>query len=158
MTGLALVVHDGSPLAPHDLWRAWVARPTDLPLLDARLEARERLREVQARTDGWRLPRPIREAMRAWVASARGRETAERKSLRAMLTHWRTGELLVKRLGRYERYTDDCVELLGRAPRGHLNGCPSIFAAPYRDLYDAPLLAAVSKFTDPDAERFGYVW
>jgi len=46
--------------------RTWVARPTDLPLLDARAAARERLTEVQAETDGWRLPTPIREAMRAW--------------------------------------------------------------------------------------------
>jgi hypothetical protein len=49
-----------------DLWRAWVARPTDLPLLDARAAAREQLSEVEAAVDGWRLPRPIRDAMRAW--------------------------------------------------------------------------------------------
>lgn len=49
-----------------DLWRAWVARPTDLPLLDARAAARERLTTVEAATAGWRLPRPIRDAMRAW--------------------------------------------------------------------------------------------
>lgn len=49
-----------------DLWRDWVARPTDLPLLDARAAARQRLAAVEAATAGWRLPRPIREAMRAW--------------------------------------------------------------------------------------------
>lgn len=49
-----------------DLWRDWVARPTDLPLLDARAAARQRLVAVEAATAGWRLPRPIRDAMRAW--------------------------------------------------------------------------------------------
>ena len=49
-----------------DLWRAWVARPTDLPLLDARLAARPRYDALVAAAGDWRLPRPIREAMRAW--------------------------------------------------------------------------------------------
>ena len=49
-----------------DLWRAWVARPTDLPLLDARAEARTQYEAVLATTDGWKLPRPIRDALRAW--------------------------------------------------------------------------------------------
>ncbi|MEX1173142.1 MAG: hypothetical protein WEG56_11085 [Chloroflexota bacterium] len=49
-----------------DLWRVWVARPSDLSLLDDRAAARERLAEVSAATRGWRLPRVIREAMRAW--------------------------------------------------------------------------------------------
>jgi hypothetical protein len=49
-----------------DLWREWVTRPTDLPLLDERTAARERLTEVEAATAGWRLPRAIRDAMRAW--------------------------------------------------------------------------------------------
>lgn len=64
--GLLDLLEEHDDAAYDDLWRAWVARPTDLPLLDARLAARERLREVQARSDGWRLPRPIRDAMRAW--------------------------------------------------------------------------------------------
>jgi hypothetical protein len=49
-----------------DLWRTWVARPTDLPLLDARLAARPRYDVVVAAAGDWRLPRPIRDAMRAW--------------------------------------------------------------------------------------------
>jgi hypothetical protein len=49
-----------------DLWRTWVARPADLALLDARATARDRYETVLATTDGWRLPRPIRDAMRAW--------------------------------------------------------------------------------------------
>ena len=48
------------------LWRTWVARPTDLPLLDARLAARPRYDAVVAAAGDWRLPRPIRDAMRAW--------------------------------------------------------------------------------------------
>jgi hypothetical protein len=49
-----------------DLWRSWVARPTDLPLLDARRAARERYDAVVAAAGNWQLPRPVRDAMRAW--------------------------------------------------------------------------------------------
>ncbi|MEO5884871.1 MAG: hypothetical protein ABIQ58_05080 [Candidatus Limnocylindrales bacterium] len=49
-----------------DLWRAWIARPTDVPLLDERAAARSRLTEVSAAADDWQLPRSIRDAMRAW--------------------------------------------------------------------------------------------
>lgn len=61
---LDLLEVDGT--AYDDLWRAWVARPTDVPLLDARSAARDRLERLTAQTDGWRLPRPIRDALRAW--------------------------------------------------------------------------------------------
>ena len=49
-----------------DLWRTWVARPEDLPLLDARLAARTRYDQVVAQAGDWRLPTPIRDALRAW--------------------------------------------------------------------------------------------
>ena len=49
-----------------DLWRTWVARPADLPLLDARAAARSRYADVVAAAGGWHLPKGIRDAMRAW--------------------------------------------------------------------------------------------
>lgn len=49
-----------------DLWRTWVARDTDLPLLDERAAARARYDQVLAAAGDWRLPRPVRDAMRAW--------------------------------------------------------------------------------------------
>ena len=49
-----------------DLWRTWVARDTDLPLLDARRAARTEYDEVVAAAGDWQLPRPVRDAMRAW--------------------------------------------------------------------------------------------
>ncbi len=49
-----------------DLWREWVARDEDLPLLDARTAARARYDEVVADAGEWQLPEPIRAAMRAW--------------------------------------------------------------------------------------------
>ena len=49
-----------------DLWRAWVARPEDLPLLDQRIEARTRYDTFVTTVDGWRVPLSIRDAMRAW--------------------------------------------------------------------------------------------
>ena len=49
-----------------DLWRTWVARDEDLPLLDARTAARQRYDEVVGDAGDWSLPKPIRDAMRAW--------------------------------------------------------------------------------------------
>jgi hypothetical protein len=49
-----------------DLWRTWVARDTDDPLLDARAAARTRYDQVVGEANGWQLPRDVRDAMRAW--------------------------------------------------------------------------------------------
>lgn len=49
-----------------DLWRTWVARDTDLPLLDARAAARTRYDQVVSEAGDWQLPKEIRDAMRAW--------------------------------------------------------------------------------------------
>ncbi len=49
-----------------DLWRTWVARTEDLPLLDARSAARTRYDAVVTQAAEWRLPSPIRAALRAW--------------------------------------------------------------------------------------------
>ena len=49
-----------------DLWRKWVARPSDLPLLDARLAARAKYRAFESSVRDWHVPLSIRDAMRAW--------------------------------------------------------------------------------------------
>ena len=49
-----------------DLWRAWVARDSDLPPMDDRLAARARYDEVVVAAGDWELPKPVRDAMRAW--------------------------------------------------------------------------------------------
>ena len=49
-----------------DLWRKWVARDTDLPLLDARRAARTEYDKVVEEAGDWLLPRALRDAMRAW--------------------------------------------------------------------------------------------
>ena len=49
-----------------DLWRTWVARPEDLPLLDARRAARARYDALLTRVRDWDVPLSIRDAMRAW--------------------------------------------------------------------------------------------
>lgn len=49
-----------------DLWRTWVARPDDLPLLDERGVARDRYDALLAAVRDWRVPEAIRDAMRAW--------------------------------------------------------------------------------------------
>jgi hypothetical protein len=49
-----------------DLWTAWVVRDTDLPLLEARRSARLRYDEVVREAGVWDLPKPVRDALRAW--------------------------------------------------------------------------------------------
>ena len=49
-----------------DLWRTWVARPEDLPLLDARAAARRAYAKAVADAGSWVLPRSIRDSMRSW--------------------------------------------------------------------------------------------
>ncbi|MFL5779153.1 MAG: hypothetical protein ACJ761_09445 [Chloroflexota bacterium] len=49
-----------------DLWRTWVVRDQDRPLLEARAGARSEYDAVVAAAGAWRLPRAIRDAMRAW--------------------------------------------------------------------------------------------
>ena len=49
-----------------DLWRTWVVRDTDLPLLQARAAARSRYDAVLQGAGDWQLPRPVRDALRAW--------------------------------------------------------------------------------------------
>jgi len=48
------------------LWRRWVVRTADRPLVDARAVARERYLATVAAAGPWRLPRSIRDALRAW--------------------------------------------------------------------------------------------
>ena len=49
-----------------DLWRTWVARPSDLPLLDARKIARTKYTAFVSSVGDWLVPLSIRDAMRAW--------------------------------------------------------------------------------------------
>ena len=49
-----------------DLWRTWVVRDTDLPLLQARAAARIRYEAVLGEAGDWQLARPVRDALRAW--------------------------------------------------------------------------------------------
>lgn len=59
-----LEAHDSE--AYDDLWRLWVVRDSDLELLDARLAARSRYDEVVRAAWDWRLPKSVRDALRAW--------------------------------------------------------------------------------------------
>ena len=49
-----------------DLWSSWVVRPTEASLLAERSAARDRYDAIQVRAGEWRLPRIVRDAMRAW--------------------------------------------------------------------------------------------
>jgi hypothetical protein len=49
-----------------DLWTSWVVREADLPLLEARRAARTRYDEVLREAGDWELPKPVRDALRAW--------------------------------------------------------------------------------------------
>jgi hypothetical protein len=81
-----------------DLWRDWVARETDVGLLDARAQTRERYDSMVAAAGDWHLPRPIRDALRSWRfsdaaallsdadAALAGRESVTRAASSAGLT------------------------------------------------------------------------
>ncbi|HEY7523739.1 MAG TPA: hypothetical protein VH720_08820 [Candidatus Limnocylindrales bacterium] len=49
-----------------DLWAAWVVRPDEAALLTERRIALDDYRATEDRAGDWTLPRPIREALRAW--------------------------------------------------------------------------------------------
>lgn len=49
-----------------DLWTTWVVRDIDLPLLEDRRAARARYDDVAGRAGNWDLPKPVRDALRAW--------------------------------------------------------------------------------------------
>ena len=48
------------------LWRAWVVRPSDAALLDARADARALYAATADAAAPWVLPRSVRDAMRSW--------------------------------------------------------------------------------------------
>ena len=52
------------------LWRAWVVRPSDAALLDARADARVLYEATVKAAAPWVLPRSVRDAMRAWQFDA----------------------------------------------------------------------------------------
>jgi hypothetical protein len=64
--GLLDLLEDDTDATYADLWRTWVARPADLTLLDQRAAARTRYETLLTDAGDWRLPKPIRDAMRAW--------------------------------------------------------------------------------------------
>lgn len=64
------------------LWRAWVVRPADAALLDARAAARALYAETVSAAAPWALPRTVRDAMRAWQFEA---ATAELEDLQGVI-------------------------------------------------------------------------
>ena len=55
-----------------DIWREWIVRSSDEPLLDERAAARRQYDTVVAQAADWSLPRPIRDSMRAWQFDTAG--------------------------------------------------------------------------------------
>lgn len=64
--GLLDLLEDKTGKRFDDLWRAWVVRDTEAPLLDARATARSDYNRLVADAGPWRLPGAIRAAMRGW--------------------------------------------------------------------------------------------
>lgn len=59
-----LEAETGSDFTP--LWRTWVVRPDEAALLDERASARSAYTALLGAADGWSVPRPVRDALRAW--------------------------------------------------------------------------------------------
>ena len=66
-----------------DLWRQWVVRPDEAGLLDARATARLSYARTLALAGDWRLPRGIRDAMRAWQFDAAEQQLADARTVLA---------------------------------------------------------------------------
>jgi hypothetical protein len=64
--GLLDLLEARTPATYDDLWRTWVARPDDLPLLDQRAAARLKYDALLADAGDWHVPKPVRDAMRSW--------------------------------------------------------------------------------------------
>ena len=64
--GLLDLLEERTDATYDDLWRTWVARDTDLSLLDARAQTRQRYDMMLVAAGDWHLPRPIRDALRSW--------------------------------------------------------------------------------------------
>lgn len=69
-----------------DLWRDWVVRPEEAGLLDARAAARETYQRTLALAGDWRLPRGIRDALRAWQFDAAIQQLADARTVLAQRT------------------------------------------------------------------------
>ncbi|HEX9551193.1 MAG TPA: hypothetical protein VF971_08870 [Candidatus Limnocylindrales bacterium] len=63
------------------LWRRWVLRPSDAPLLVERAAAREAYAATVAAAAPWPLPLSVREALRAWQFEAADRLMADTASV-----------------------------------------------------------------------------
>jgi hypothetical protein len=69
-----------------DLWRTWVVRPDEAPLLDERAAAREDYAATVRAAAGWELPQSVRRALDAWQFSqarallAQARDVLDRRS------------------------------------------------------------------------------
>lgn len=63
---LDLLAERGGSEQAEQLFRDLVVNPADLPLLDARTDARAEYGRVLAAADGWALPALVRDAMAAW--------------------------------------------------------------------------------------------
>ena len=70
--GLIDLLEEHTDQTYEDLWREWIIRPEDVPLLAERADAREHYDAVVDEAAGWSLPRPIRDAMRAWQFDTAG--------------------------------------------------------------------------------------
>lgn len=64
--GLLDLLEDVTGKSYEDLWRTWVARPQDLPALEARAAARAAYTQGVTDAGPWQLPTSIRAAMRTW--------------------------------------------------------------------------------------------
>jgi hypothetical protein len=60
-----------------DLWRSWVIRDSDRPILDQRALVRGRYEDVLAQAVDWELPAIVRQAMTAWRFDAAAGQLAQ---------------------------------------------------------------------------------
>ena len=70
--GLLDLLEEHTDVTYDDIWREWITRSSDERLLNERATAREQYDSVIEEAEGWSLPRPVRDAMRAWEFDTAG--------------------------------------------------------------------------------------
>jgi hypothetical protein len=70
--GLLDLLEEHTDATYDDIWREWITRSSDERLLNERTTAREQYDSVVTEAEGWSLPRPVRDAMRAWEFDTAG--------------------------------------------------------------------------------------
>ncbi len=139
-----------------DLWRTWVVRGDETAMLDTRAAARAAYSRTLALANGWALPRPIRDALRAWQFDTAERLMADTRTVFAQRTavearaarNALTPPETMRRL-----FEDGSLTEASREAEAELNAMLTLEGAAAERQSDPDLLVRIGMLgADPDAD------